>query len=155
MLILAVSLAACRQPDAPMPMPNATVEEELLDVKKDLQNVAGNNPTAPQELADDLRKYAVRPAARPAVDELTKRTTTVLVGRNVSEQLADRLARSLWTTIAAREISERQVEALQNDVRSMLVSIGVAEEGAMQVATQVGEVQKAVTNRPRRWYEFF
>jgi hypothetical protein len=61
----------------------------------------------------------------------------------------------LWLSVAARDISERQIESLQNDTQSLLASVGIPEERAQQVAVQVGEVQRAVTNRPRRWYEFF
>ncbi len=79
----------------------------------------------------------------------------MLVGKTLNDTTAQRLAHSLWTSVAARELSERQVETLQNDVQSQLVAIGVAEPQAQQVAAQVGEVQKAVGNRPRRWYELF
>jgi hypothetical protein len=151
----AAGLGACRQADGPIPAPNATVREELVDVRRDLQNIAGKNPTAPAEFADDIRKYARRPAAVPAIEELARRTTTVLQGKKVSDQAAERLAQSLWTSLAATEISERQVESLQNDVHSQLVAIGVSEENAQQVAAQIGEVQKAATDRPRRWYEWF
>jgi hypothetical protein len=52
-------------------------------------------------------------------------------------------------------LSERQIETLQNDVQALLMSVGIAEENAQQVAAQVGDVQVAVTDRPRRWYELF
>lgn len=73
----------------------------------------------------------------------------------MTEQAAQRLTHNLWLSVAARDISERQVESLQNDTQSLLVSVGVAEVRAQEVATQVGEVQRAVTDRPRRWYELF
>jgi hypothetical protein len=155
LLAVAVVIAGCRQADGPMPTPNESVQEDLSDVVRDLQNVAGENAQAPEELAEDLRKYAVRPAAVPAVDELTRRTAAALSGAMLTEQHAQRLAQTLWVTIAARELSERQVEVLQGDVQTMLTSIGVPEAGAQQVAAQVGEVQRAVSDRPRRWYELF
>ena len=138
-----------------MPTPDANIQGELEDVRHDLQNIAKSDPAGPQDLADDIAKYSMRATATPAINELTRRTANVLVGKTVNEQAGQRLAHSLWTTVAARELSERQVEALQNDVQSILVSIGVAEPQAQQVAAQVGEVQKAVGDRPRRWYEFF
>jgi hypothetical protein len=154
-LFSALALGACRQADGPMPTADANTQGELEDVRHDLQNVAKHDPAAPQDLADDLAKYSRRRTAIPAVNELTRRTVTVLAGKNVNEQAGNRLAHTLWTTIYARELSERQVEALQNDVQSQLVAIGVAEPQAQQVAAQVGEVQKAVGDRPRRWYELF
>ena len=57
--------------------------------------------------------------------------------------------------MAAVELSERQMEALQSDVVSLLMTEGIAEEDAQQVAAQIGEVQGAVATRPRRWYELF
>ena len=138
-----------------MPTPNPTVQEELQDVSRDLQNVARNDASAPEELAHDLRRYIVRPSAVPTVDELTRRTARVLPNTKLTDQTAQQLAHNLWVTVSARELSERQVESLQNDVQSLLMSTGMPEENAQPVAEQVGEVQRAVTERPRRWYELF
>ena len=154
-LVSALALGACRQADGPMPTADANTLGELEDVRHDLENVAKKDPAAPEDLASDIAKYSRRATAIPAINELTRRTVNVLAGKTVNEQAGNRLAHSLWMTVAARELSERQIEALQNDVQSILVSIGVAEPQAQQVAAQVGEVQKAVGDRPRRWYEFF
>lgn len=155
-VIAGLSLGACRQADGPIPAPNKIIQEELIDVAQDLRNVAsGRDPQAPKDLADDMRKYARQPSAEPAVDELSRRTAGVLAGVNLTEQAAQRLTHNLWLSAAARELSERQIETLQNDVQSLLMSVGVAEENAQQVAAQVGDVQGAVTERPRRWYELF
>lgn len=149
-------LAGCRQPDGQVPTPDAVVSEELGDVARDLQYIANaRDPEAPKDLADDLRKYAQRSSAVPAVDELSRRTAGALAGSQLSEQAAQRLTHNLWLSVAARDISERQIESLQNDTHSLLVSVGIPEDRAAQVAVQVGEVQRAVTNRPRRWYELF
>ena len=155
-VIAGLSLGACRQADGPIPAPNQTVEGELVDVTHDLQNIAASrDPQAPKDLADDLRKYTFRSDAEPAVDQLSQRTATVLPGVELTEQAAQRLAHNLWLSVTALELSERQVETLQNDVQSLLMSVGVADENAEQVAAQVGEVQSAVTDRSRRWYELF
>jgi hypothetical protein len=155
-LVVAAALTSCRQADGMMPTPNQTAEEDIYDLSRDLQNVAGGNPDAPGELAQDIHEYALdKAAARPAVEELVKRTTGTLGGRMLSEQTARQLAHSLWMTVAARDLSERQIEALQNDVRTIVMSTGVSEEGAQQLAAQVGVVQLAVTDRQRRWYEMF
>ena len=149
-------LAGCRQPDGEVPTPDAVAQEELGDVARDLQYIANaRDPNAPKDLADDLRKYAQRSSAVPAVDELSRRTAGALAGSQLSEQAAQRLTHNLWLSVAARDISERQIESLQNDTHSLLVSVGIPEDRAEQVAVQVGEVQRAVTSRPRRWYELF
>ena len=149
-------LAGCRQPDGQVPTPDAVVQEELGDVARDLQSIAAaRDPEAPKNQADDLRKYAQRPSAVPEVDELSRRTADAVTRSQLTEQAAQRLTHNLWLAVAARDISERQVESLQNDTHSLLVSAGIAENRADQVAVQVGEVQRAVTSRPRRWYELF
>ena len=153
---LTVFLGGCRQADGPVPTPNQTYQEELVDVARDLQNVAsGRDPNGPTDLADDLRKYTEKPTAKPLVDELSARTAKALQGRDLADQDAQRLAHDLWVSVYAKDLSERQIETLQNDMQALLVSIGVAEETAQQVAAQVGEVQGSVTLRPRRWYELF
>ena len=155
-VVLSLAFGACRQADGEMPSPSQGVQEELVDVVRDLQNVAGaRDPQASRDLADDLRKYAGRPDAEPAVDELSRRAASAVGGIELPEQAAQRLAHSLWVSVAARELSERQVETLQNDMQLLLTSIGVAESNAQQVAAQVGDVQGAVSSRPRRWYELF
>jgi hypothetical protein len=153
---LPVFLGGCRQADGPVPTPSQTHQEELIDVARDLQNVAsGRDLNGPVDLADDLRKYTERPAVRPLVDELSARTVKALQGRELADQDAQRLAHNLWVSVYAKELSERQIETLQNDMQALLVSLGVGEESAQQVAAQVGEVQSSVTDRPRRWYELF
>ena len=155
-VVLTVLGVGCRQADGPVPTPNQTYQEELVDVARDLQNVAaGRDPNAPSDLADDLRKYTEKPAARPLVDELSARTAKAITGRELAEQDAQRLAHNLWVSVYAKDLSERQIETLQNDMQAHLVSLGVGEDPAQQVAAQVGEVQSSVTLRPRRWYELF
>ncbi len=149
-------LGACRQADGELPTPGAVVQEELADVVRDLQSVAtGRDSQALRDLADDLRKYASRPQAEPAVDELSRRAAAAVRGLELPDQAAQRMAHSLWASIAARELSERQVESMKNDMRLFLVSAGVSEANAELVSTQVGDVQGAVSARPRRWYEVF
>jgi hypothetical protein len=157
LLVAGVGLAGCRQADGPLPAPNPTVQEELVDVAHDLENIAkARDPQAPKDLADDLRKYTSRrPSAEPVVDELSSRTAKVVAGSKLTEQLAQQLAHNLWLSIAARELSERQIETLQNDMQSLLMSFGVVDTEAQNVAAQVGVVQRAVTDRGRRWYELF
>ena len=153
---LTLGLGGCRQADGPMPTPSQTYQEELVDVARDLQNVAtGRDPNGPKDLADDLRKYTEKPAARPLVDELSARTSKAIAGRELPEQDAQRLAHNLWVSVYAKDLSEKQIETLQNDMQAHLVSLGVDEDSARQVALQVGEVQGSVTLRPRRWYELF
>ncbi|MBI4263749.1 MAG: hypothetical protein HY657_05205 [Acidobacteria bacterium] len=136
-----------------MPAPDDRAQGEIRDLSRDLLNVARRDAQAPSELADDVRRNSARANAYPVIDELSRRTADALAGKTLSEETAQRLAQTLWVSVAARELSERQVEALQNDLHSLLVSTGVPEAQAEQVATQLGEVQRAVGERTRRWYE--
>jgi hypothetical protein len=158
-LVVLLSLflvGGCRQPDGPVPVPNEDELDEVSDISRDLQYIAsGHDPQAPGDLADDLRKFVEEAGAESVADELSRLTADALRGSSLTEQAAQRLAHSLWMTVAARQMSERQIEALQNDIQFLLMSIGVADEQAEQVAAQVGAVQRAVTDRPRRWYERF
>lgn len=156
LVVLSLVAAGCRQPDGPMPTPNQNVQDDLVDIGRDLIYIAaGSDPAAPQDLSADLRKYVTRDEAMPVVEELSRRMADAVANTKLPEQTAQRLAHTLWLAIAARDISERQVEALQNDTQSMLISVGVADEPAAQVAAQLGEVQRVVTDRQRRWYEWF
>jgi hypothetical protein len=153
---LSLGLAGCRQADGPMPAASGEIPNRLQDLSRDLQSVAGGDAQASKDLADDLRVFIeAKPDTVSAVNELARRTSEVVTGKTLNEQSAQRLAHHLWTAVAAREISERQVESLQNDTQALLVSVGVPEENAQSVATQVGDVQRVVTARQRRWYEFF
>lgn len=155
-VMMGLSLGACRQADGPMPTPSDGVLAELDDVTRDLQNVASaRDPQARQDLADDLRKYVEVPDAVSAVDALSRQAATVLAGVDLAEQEAGRLAHSLWLAATASELSERQMEGLRDDVLSLLTAEGIAEESAQEFAAQMGEVQDAVNARPRRWYELF
>jgi hypothetical protein len=147
--------AACRQADGPVPVPDANTREELKDVTRDLLNVTSKDPQASQDLTSDLNKYNDNGDERATIDELTRRVVVVLPDAKLSEQSAQQLAQNLWVTVTAREMSERQIETLQNDIQSLLTSVGVPEANAQQVAAQAGEVQRAINDRPRRWYEFF
>ena len=155
-MVVGLSRGACRQADGPIPVPSEERQEELVDVSHDLQNIAaGRDPQARQELADDLRKYAPVSSVEPVVDELCELTAAALAGVNLTEQAAQRLAHNLWLAVVAGELSGRQVETLQNDVQALLMAEGIAEENAQEVAAQIGDVQGAVSQRSRRWYELF
>jgi len=153
---VALSSGACSQADGPVPTPSEGRQAELNDVARDLQNVAsGRDPQAREELASDLRKYTEGPDVAAAVDELSQRAAVALVGVDLAEEPAHQLAENLWLSVVASELSGRQMETLQSDVLSLLMTEGIAEESAQRVAAQIGEVQGAVSTRARRWYELF
>jgi hypothetical protein len=155
-LVVAVvlSLAACRQADGPLPPATGTVPNELGDISRDLQNLASGNAEGPKDLAADIGHYAEGTnGGQAAAAELSRRLGQALTGKTFTLAQALPLAHSCWAAVAGRQLSEKQVENLQNEMTSQLMSLGVPEQQAQNVAAQVGVVQQAVTARHRRWYE--
>jgi hypothetical protein len=150
-----LSLAACRQADGPIPTPNLATQNEIDDLSRDLLGVVSRVDQSDRNLADGLHKYTENPDILPAFDELARRTSSVVAGSRLSQTAAQQLAHALWLTVAAREMSGRQVEALQTEMQAVLIAAGVPEPDAQPVVAQVGEVQRLVTARPKRWYEFY
>ena len=120
-------------------------------------HVSGTTSTdaeGPKDLADDIGHYAEGTSGgQAAAAELSRRLGQALTGKTFTLAQALPLAHSCWASVASRQLSEKQVENLQNDMTSQLMSLGVQEQQAQNVAAQVGVVQQAVTARHRRWYE--
>jgi hypothetical protein len=126
------------------------------DLSRDLLSIAGGDTQAPQDLRDDLVVFLDNKRERyPAVEELSRRTSEAIAGKKLPDQQAQRLAQQLWTTVAARQMSDKQVENLQKDVQATLTAAGVPDDRTERVVAQVNDVQKAVSDRKRRWYEWF
>ena len=154
MLGLALSLAGCRQADGPMPEATESVANELGDISRDLQNVAYQSPSGPQDLSDDISHYAQGTnGGEAAAQELARRLAQALRGKMFKVAQAMPVAHTAWVTVAARQLSQQQIENLKNEMKSELIALGVNEQQAQSVADQVGVVQKAVSARQRRWYE--
>ena len=152
--VLGLSSAACRMADGPLPPATGDVPNELGDISRDLWNTANGNPDGMADLATDLGHYAEgRDGGPVATAELSRRLGQALAGKMFMVAEALPLAHSCWLAAAGRQLSDKQVEDLQNEVKSQLMSLGVDEQQAQGVATQVGVVQRAVTARQRRWYE--
>lgn len=154
MLGLAISLAGCRQADGPMPEATESVANELGDISRDLQNVAYQSPSGPQDLSDDISHYAQGTnGGEAAAQELARRLAQALMGKMFKVAQAMPVAHTAWVAVAARQLSQQQIENLKNEMKSELSALGVNEQQAQSAADQVGVVQKAVSARQRRWYE--
>ena len=149
-----LSVAACRQADGALPPATGTVANELGDISRDLQNLASGNAEGPKDLADDIRHYAEGTnGGEAAAGELSQRLGVALTGKAFKLAQALPVAHTCWVAVAGRQLSEKQIADLQNEMKSQLMSLGVDEPQAQNVAAQVGVVQQAVTARHRRWYE--
>ena len=150
----ACQLAACRQADGPMPESTASTPNELGAISRDLQNLAGGDPSGPKDLSDDISHYAEGTSGgQSAATEMSRRLGEALKGKTFKLQQAMPVAHSCWVAVAGRQLSEKQVDALKNEMKSGLMSLGANDQQAQSVADQVGVVQQAVTARHRRWYE--
>jgi hypothetical protein len=154
-LFIAIVAAGCRQADGPMPQQGAETNNRLGDLSRDLLAVAGGEATATQDYVDDVKTFAANGQAEQAADRMGRKLADAVKGRPLSEQAARQLAYSSWVIISARELSERQHEAVREDLRTQLTTLGVAQPAVDGVVAEVTATQQIVSTRPRRWYEVF
>ena len=141
-----------------MPTPAGDDSNRLDDLRRDLAAIVGGDAEGRKNFTDDLLVFVDverKPDAGPAVNELSRQIADAAVAVRLKEAAAPPLLRQVWTAVSARELSEKQVTQLQADVKGTLTGLGVAEPSAQSIANQVGTVQKAVSDRQRRWYEVF
>jgi hypothetical protein len=153
-----LALAGCRMADGPMPAADKDVPGRLLDLSADLQNITAGHEEATKDLSDDLQVFVdvdEKPDAVPAIDELSRRVAAGLSRIDVDEAGRQRVAKQLWLAVAGHDYSDKQLENLQADVHSAMLSVKATEQHAQAVASQALAVQQQVRNRQRRWYEVF
>jgi hypothetical protein len=154
-VVVALTCASCRQPDGVTPTLDAQSTNRIYDLSRDLGAIAGGDATAQRDLIDDLSVLAeagdteALAAARTFAERLAAAVTSAML----TDQTATQLARSAWTVISVTDLSDRQVRALQDELRSQLASAGIPQDMVDAVVADVPTVQRAVTTRPRRWYE--
>lgn len=154
-LVAALSLGACSQPEGPAPRAEGEVPNRIGDITRDLLSVAGGDAQAPSDLADDVVVFVDGVPATDAARDLADKVARAIAGKQVSEDAATQLARQMWTAAAAREFNPEQVEALQEEMKTTLASVGASEPAISAAATEIGELQAVVTTRQKRWYEIF
>lgn len=152
-LVAALGAAACKQGDGQLPAKTDDVPNRLGDLKRDLEAVVRGEQQAVQDLSDDLQVFTDEPDGRNATKALALTVSSMLVNRKVNDETQTKVIDLLWTTVSARELSERQIDALKDEMRNTLLAAGVTQPDANLAAGRVGDVQKAVTLRSRRWYE--
>jgi hypothetical protein len=152
-LIAALAAGACKQGDGAMPAKSGDIPSRLGDLKRDLAAVVGGEQQAVQDLTDDLMVFIDEPEGKTTTQAMATTICSMLVKRPVSDEMQTKIVNLMWTAVAARELSERQMDALKDDVRNTLLAVGVTQPDANLAAGRVGDVQKAVTLRSRRWYE--
>lgn len=149
---LLLTLAACKQPDGPMPVPAGEQPNKIEDISRDLQNVASKDANAPGELADDLS--SVDPMRRPPerIVELSKTLSAALGGKSLEDDEAKRIANLLFVVLAGRDLSESQIDQISGDLRTTLTGVGADAQAAQRAADTAEELTVAITRNKKRWY---
>jgi len=155
-LVLVVALtAACRQPDGSLPPLDEQDTNRISDLAHDLQAIAGGDVSAHKDFAQDLVVF-VDPHAQEAqttVLGFAGRLAEAVASAKLTEQSAQQLAHTTWSLVGATEMSDRQIRAMQVELRTQLSASGVGQERVDAIAAEIPTVQRAVTTRPRRWFE--
>ena len=136
-----------------MPAKTGEVPNRISDMKRDLETMVAGDQTALKDLTDDLSVFTEEQEGQTAIRGLSNTLAPMLMNRSINDETMTRIVTLLWTAAAARDLSERQVDALKDDMRTVLISVGVSQPDANLAAGRVGDVQKAVTLRTRRWWE--
>jgi hypothetical protein len=152
-LAAAVSAGGCKQADGALPAKTDDVPNRLNDLRRDLESMIDGDHQAVQDLADDLSVFTEESDGATAIRGLSVTMSPMLSKKTVNEDTLTRLVAVLWTAAAAHELSERQVDALKDEMRGLLIATGVSQADANLAAGRIGDVQKAVAQRSRRWYE--
>ena len=151
----ALSLAACKQPEGAVPRAEGETPNRIHDITRDLMATAGGDRQAAADLGDDMGAFVDSMPANEAVRDMSAKVAEAIAGKKVTEEAATQLARQMWTAAAAREFNPDQVEALQNEMKTTLTSVGATEPAITAATTEIEELQKVVTTRQKRWYEIF
>jgi hypothetical protein len=152
-LAAAICSSGCKQGDGALPPKTGDVPNRISDLKRDLETAVAGDQSAVKDLSDDLGVFTEEPDGHIAIRALTNTVCPMLMTKTVPDEALTRIATVMWTATAARELSERQVDGLKDEMRNVLTSVGVSQPDANLAAGRVGDVQKAVTYRTRRWYE--
>ncbi len=155
LLALALAAGGCRQANGPVPEPNASRQDDLKDVAKDLLNIKAKDPSASKDLQDDLVRFNDKPTVVAATRELANRVSTAVAGSKLSETEAGELGHQLWVTIAAAQLSTSQAKGIRDDVEMILKNAGANKDAINAVGEQIITTQAAATTNRRKWYEFF
>ncbi len=145
----------CRQPDGQPPQLVEDMPNRIYDMGRDLLAVASGDASGPRDFAEDLRSFAVSPAAADAADTLAARISDAVKGQKLTDQAAQQIAHTGWTIAAGRDLSDRQAKSAQDELRNQLTTLGSTPVTVDAAVAAAEATHAAVTARPRRWYELF
>ena len=154
-IVIFVGAAGCRQPDGPMPEPNAEDQNKIGDLSRDLLAVASRATSAVPELSDDLANLAPTNESAHHGAEMARRLAASLEGAKLSEDAARAIAYDLYIAFHARRLSRGQVAQLRQNLGSAFAKTGIQQKSAKPVLEHVDVVQADVTTVKRRWWHVF
>jgi hypothetical protein len=154
-IAILVGAAGCRQPDGPMPEPNAEDQNKIGDVSRDLLAVASRSASAVHDLSEDLSNFAQSNEGARHGAEMSGRLASSLGGTKLSQDAALAMAHDLYIAFRARELSRGQVAKLRENLGAVFAETGVQQNSAERVLEQVELVQADVTIAKRRWWQVF
>lgn len=151
-MFLSLLATGCREPDGPVPSPNAEQVNRTEDLARDLKNVSANHPNAVQEFRDDLVQLVEPAPPQDRTGALVDAMTVAIRNRPIDDAAAQRLSELLFLTVTARDFSASQVDKLEEDIEATLRKSGVAEGAAGVVGTRAREVVEAIKVKRKRWW---
>lgn len=149
----ALLLAACRQPDGPMPVPKGDQPNRVEDISRDLMNVARKDASAPSELHDDLAGLEGNPRPPARIKALAQSLVDAVSGKNLPAAEAKRIADLLFVAVSAGDLSAAQIEKAGTDLRDTLVKVGATPEAADRASGAAIALASDVTTNKKRWYQ--
>lgn len=155
LVLLATLSTACRQPDGVTPTLDAQNANRIVDLSRDLGAIASGDAGAQKDFVDDLVVFVDSHAteAQGVVQGFAGRLAAAVSSATMTDPAAEQLARTSWMVVGITDLSDRQLRTLQGDLRSQLMVLGIPQDRVDAVVAEVPTVQRAVTTRPRRWYE--
>ncbi len=153
-LFACVLALGCRQADGAIPSLDEEGTNRVADLGRDLRAIARGESDANGGFAAGLSVFVDEgDSALAAVRAFGVTIESAVAAARFTDESAEQLAKTAWMVVDATELSERQVKDLQRELRGHLIGVGVSEAQADAVVAAVPTVQRAVTTRPRRWYE--
>jgi hypothetical protein len=151
-VLLALTLAGCRQPEGSMPAPQGEQNNRIDDISRDLQNLANSDANAPAELLDDLTYLEPVPRPPARLKELADSLAVALRGTKLPDAEARQMATLVFQLVAARDMSESQIAQVGSNLRDALVKAGGQPEPAERAAAAGVTLAGEITQNKKRWY---
>lgn len=154
MLGALLMVAACRQPIGNVPAATGEQANKVVDLSRDLQNVAAGRDDGTEMMYDlNTLDSSVRPPA--LVKALSDALVGGLRGKSLSDEQAEDVAKLLFVVTTRTDLNSKQIRRAAEDVQAALVALGVDVAAADRVKTASTALGAAVTTNQKRWYHLF